>query len=152
MRLVTVLVFVALWLFLPAALAGQIEALTVQTTPETVVVSSGETVPVRVEFGNIITPREPIVFTATIEWQDAYGEPYTRSASMTVIVTQPITVLTYSVVIPPYFEFVPDSAKLAGQSSEPLYVPDPLAPLWFELGLTIFENESVVLEYQLRAQ
>ena len=50
------------------------ESLEVTATPVKATAKRGEVVAMSVNLKNALTPREPVTFTAAVEWQDEYGE------------------------------------------------------------------------------
>ena len=127
------------------------DSLSIVSTPQSVTVTPGETIPVRVVFTNTLVPREPIILTAEIEWTDPYGESCVSYASTSILVIQPVEVADYTVVIPPLLGFVIGSARFGGQPITPTASLDLLGLLWFQLNATLMEGESITLEYTLKA-
>ena len=105
--------------------------------------------PVSVNLRNKLLPREPITITAEAEWEDEYGQQQTTSASTTIQVIQPVKINRYKVAIPALFGFVAGSAKVNGQPVTPALDSGHVI---FEIAQTIFEGESVALEYSVKAQ
>jgi hypothetical protein len=125
------------------------ESLQIISTPQVTVAKRGQVVPVAVSLKNILTPREPITITAEAEWEDEYGVARTATANTTLNVIQPVKVNRYKVIIPALFDFVVGFAKVNGQPATPAL---EAARLTFELGRTLLEGESAILEYAVRAQ
>ena len=125
------------------------DALEVTTTPMSATAKRGEPVMMAVSLKNVLTPREPVTITAEAEWEDEYGVTRTTSASATITVVQPVKVNRYKVIIPALFAFVAGSAKIDGQPVTPALEAGRLT---FEIGRTLLEGESLMLEYLVKAQ
>ena len=125
------------------------QSLEITSIPQVTTAKHGQAVPVAVSLKNILTPREPITITAEAEWEDEYGVARTTTASATITVVQPVKVNRYKVIIPALFAFVAGSAKIDGQPVTPSLETSRLT---FEIGRTLLEGESLVLEYSVKAQ
>ena len=136
---------------LPFATYGQVfaDALGVTATPASATAKRGQPVEMAVSLKNVLTPREPIIITAEAEWEDEYGVARSTTASATITVVQPVKVNRYKVIIPALFAFVAGSAKIDGQPITPALETGRLT---FEMGRTLLEGESVVIEYLVKAK
>ena len=136
---------------LPFVTDGQVfaDALAVTATPASATAKRGQPVEMAVNLKNVLSPREPITITAEAEWEDEYGVTRTTTASATITVVQPVKVNRYKVIIPALFAFVAGSAKIDGQPVTPSLETGRLT---FEIGRTLLEGESLVLEYSVKAQ
>lgn len=136
---------------LPFVTDGQVfaDALGVTATPASATAKRGQPVEMAVSLKNVLTPREPVTITAEAEWVDEYGTTRTTTASATITVVQPVKVNRYKVIIPALFAFVAGSAKVDGQPATPALEAGQLT---FEMGRTLLEGESVVIEYLVKAQ
>ena len=146
MRYVTSTILIAALLFIVRPVVA--DALEVTATPASAAAKCGEQVAMAVSLKNVLTPREPVTITAEAEWEDEYGVTRTTSASATITVVQPVKVNRYKVIIPALFAFVAGSAKVDGQPVTPAL---DAGQLTFEMGRTLFEGESVTLEYSVKA-
>ena len=124
------------------------ESLQVTSTPTPTSARRGETVAMSINLKNVLTPREPIVITAQVEWEDEYGVANTSTASATINVVQPVKVTRYKVAIPALFAFVAGSAKVDGQ---PIAATSSDGVLVLELNRTLSEGELVTLDYSMKA-
>ena len=132
------------------------ESLQVTATPTSAQVKRGAPIVMNVSLKNVLTPRAPITFTAEAEWEDEYGTVMSTTASATVTVVQPVKVNRYKVIIPApcdsaqdrLFALVAGSAKVDGQPATPALDSGRVT---FELGRTLFEGESLSLEYSVKA-
>ena len=136
---------------LPFVTDGQVfaDALGVTATSASATAKRGQPVEMAVSLKNVLTPREPITITAEAEWEDEYGVARSSTASATITVLQPVKVNRYKVIIPALFAFVAGSAKIDGQPVTPSLETGRLT---FEIGRTLLEGESLVLEYSVKAQ
>lgn len=136
---------------LPFVTDGQVfaDALGVTATPASATAKRGQPVAMAVGLKNVLTPREPVTITAEAEWEDEYGVTRSTTANATITVVQPVKVNRYKVIIPALFAFVAGSAKIDGQPVTPSLEQGRLT---FEIGRTLLEGESVVLEYLVKAQ
>ena len=148
MRLSILTVLIVMFVFTMVSTAVA-DALEVTVTPESTTAKRGQILPMIVNLKNVLSPRDPITITAEAEWEDEYGVARTTTASATITVVQPVKVNRYKVVIPALFDFVAGSAKIDGQPTTPVLDNGTLV---FEIGRTLFEGESVTLEYSVKAQ
>jgi|GEM_PF-1702995 len=147
----------ALVLAFVAARAFCADALEAKVTLSSVTAKPGQVVTMAVNLRNKLAPREPITITAQAEWEDEYGVTRTTSDSVTLNITQPVKVNRYKVAIPaPFdcaqdmlFDYMAGSTKIGGQPVTPTL---SAGELLFDVNRTLFEGESVALEYALKAR
>lgn len=145
----TIRSMLVLGLLLFAVIQCDAESLQVTTTPVSTQVKRGVPVLMAVNLKNVLTARDPVTLTAEAQWEDEYGVVRTTSASATITVIQPIKANTYKVAIPALFDFVAGSAKIDGQ---PVTSALDSGTITFEIGRTLLEGQSILLEYAVKAQ
>lgn len=124
------------------------DALQIATTAPTKI-KKNQPATVSVTMKNALSPREPIVVTATATWEDEYGVAQSSSDSCTVTVIQPIKVNRYAVIVPALFDFVVGSGTVDGAAVTPTLDSNQLT---FELDRTLLENEQLTITYSIKSQ
>lgn len=138
---------VALALLAPIALSADPLSVSMWSPQQTL--RPGLTAPVMVTLTNTLAPKPNIVISCAAMWTDTYGVDHmTFGDPLTLEVTQPITVKTFSLTIPAGCEYVAGSGLVDGVAQEPV----PLSGQWvWSLQRELTEQQSIALQYSIRA-